>query len=87
MENLVTHSINGHNRTKSEGLTSVYIGVHEVDRGFKAAITCNRKCTIIGYYENEKLAAIAYNEKAEELYKEYANLNQIPCFRIKFTCV
>ena len=31
----------------------------------------------IGYFENEKEAALAYNKKAKELFGEYAYLNEV----------
>ena len=42
-----------------------------------ARITHNKKETCIGYFENEIDAAIAYNVKALEFYKEFALLNEV----------
>ena len=71
----VNAAINAHNRIKKEGCTSQYIGVSKDGERWKAYISINGKRVSIGRYENELLAAKAYNEKAKSLYKENANLN------------
>jgi len=60
--------------------TSIYVGVHRINekksgRIWCAAITQNDKTFYIGCYDSEEEAAIAYDEKALELYGEDANLN------------
>ena len=42
-----------------------------------AQIQFNKKKKYIGRFENEIDAAIAYNNQAKILFKEYANLNTI----------
>ncbi|GAH94559.1 unnamed protein product, partial [marine sediment metagenome] len=40
-------------------------------------ITKNHKITFLGHYFDEKDAAMAYNEKAIELFGEYACMNKV----------
>ena len=55
-----------------------YKGILQRSSGkWRARITLNDKRISIGQYETEEQAAIAYNEKAKELFGEYALLNKI----------
>jgi len=71
------YSKNGHNSTKIEGTTSSYRGVHFQNPKWIAQINKEKQNYYLGFYETEKAAAIAYNNKAIELYGTYANLNII----------
>lgn len=59
--------------------TSIFKGVswHKGTMRWRATITKNRKQTHLGFYDNEKDAAKAYNLKAIEIYGEFAFLNII----------
>jgi hypothetical protein len=60
---------------------SKYLGVsHHKSRGkvkWRATICVDKKCIHIGLFETEEAAAKAYNAKAQELHKEFANLNTV----------
>ena len=75
---IVTRSQNTMNRPKYKG-TSKYKGVYynKQNKNWVARIKLNKKQITIGSYEDEKDAALAYNEKAIELFKEYAYLNEV----------
>ena len=59
--------------------TSQYKGVSFDKRIMKwgTQISINGKIKNLGYYENEKDAAIVYNQNARQLFGEFANLNQL----------
>lgn len=65
------------------GKTSKYKGVclnkqtPNNKKCWRAEIRINRKSHFIGYFYNEKDAAIAYNKKAKELFGDFARLNKI----------
>ena len=77
---IVTHSQSLANRGKNKnGVTSKFRGVW-IDRKrmkFAAAIKKDRKYIHIGYFDCQKDAARAYNEKALALFGEHAGLNII----------
>jgi hypothetical protein len=56
-------------------LTSQYTGVswHKATNKWRAVIRHNKKVYELGIFDNEINAALAYNKKAQELYKEEAN--------------
>ena len=66
-------------RKKSKNPTSKYKGVHwSKDRNkWVASIGYNMSVIPLGRFHNEIDAAIAYNNKAAELYGKYANLNEV----------
>ena len=76
-----------HSSKKISGTYSVYKGVHydkAKDRRktfdgkvWRSGITRDGKYYHLGNYDNEKEAALAYNEKAFELYGEYAYQNKL----------
>lgn len=74
---------NTFNSRKSLNNTSGYKGVFEMKSGYKrnkpwmAQIMFNRKSIFIGYFLNKKQAALAYNQKAKELFGEFSRLNKI----------
>lgn len=75
-----THSQNFMNKDKTSKTTSSqYKGVSfdKKSKKFKAYITVDKKVTHIGFFNTEEEAAIAYNEKASELYQDFAKLNNI----------
>jgi len=66
------------NKRKQKGnYSSQYKGVHWVksERNWRTRITCNGKVIYIGRFDDEKTAAMAYDQKAKELFGEYAALN------------
>ena len=67
------------NRTKTKNCSSIYKGVcwSKLMRKWHARIKINGKVIHLGYFTDEKVAAIAYNNKAVELFKEFANLNNV----------
>ncbi|NIO86130.1 MAG: hypothetical protein GTN53_36705 [Candidatus Aminicenantes bacterium] len=68
---------NSYNRRGNSRGSSQYKGVfwHKVGRKWEARITYKGNTNYLGLYENERDAARAYDEKAKELYGEYAYLN------------
>jgi hypothetical protein len=64
------------NRGPNKIGTSRYKGVHWNKRHGKWDVQCSRKWG--GRYDDEKLAASAYNLLAKKLHGEYARLNIIP---------
>jgi hypothetical protein len=77
---------NKHKQKSKNGkpTTSIYKGVRKAhpSTGMKtkqwiASITKNNKLYHIGYFKTEKDAALAYNMKANEFFKEFACLNII----------
>lgn len=65
-------------RTKKGKATSKYKGVYWAkDREkWRATIRANGKRVAIGSYDNEKEAALAYNEYASKYFGEFARLNE-----------
>lgn len=74
---IVTQSINIHKKMKNVNSTSKYIGVcfNKIRNKWEAAIRKDYVRHNLGYYNNEKEAAIARDKKAIELYGKYARLN------------
>jgi hypothetical protein len=74
---ICTNSQNQHNRSKRGEHTSIYKGVcwDKSRNNWKATIMINRKVINLGRFKDEKEAAKSYNEKAKELFGEYAKLN------------
>jgi hypothetical protein len=73
-----TATKNAHNKTKSQNASTSYMGVSIHNKNYRARITKQGKTYQLGDFKTEIEAAKAYNEKAKELYGEYANLNIIP---------
>lgn len=63
-------------RTKPQGSSS-YVGVSVHGNKFNAKIWFNNKCYYIGTYETEIAASKAYDQKAIELFGEYAKINHV----------
>jgi len=77
---ICTNGQNQHNSRKPiNGLSSVYKGVCFDKRRdkFIARISFENRRITIGRYTNEQDAALAYNEKAIELFGEFALLNTV----------
>lgn len=76
------YSKNGKNSTSRVNSTSKYLGVSfwKRDNCWKCQIKANGKQTHIGYFKDEKLAALAYNRMAVMYHREFANLNIISNF-------
>lgn len=74
-----TKAENNRNIKSHRDSTSKYLGVcrDSARRKWKAGITFKKKLINIGRFESEEAAALAYNEKAKELFKEFASLNII----------
>jgi hypothetical protein len=75
-----TQKENTYNRKKtSNNTTSIYKGVnyHYPSKKWRAQIKNNNIYHHIGVFQNEEIAALAYNSKAIELFGEYACLNDI----------
>lgn len=76
---LCSKSTNGANRGKTIKNKSGYKGVHfnKNCNKWRAMIRVNNKSQHIGVFEDIKDAALAYNNKAKELFGEFAYLNQV----------
>ena len=74
-----TDSQNGANRTKKANTSSTYRGVcwDSTRKKWRVDIMQNYRRNHIGYYDDEREAARAYNARAHELFGEFANLNEI----------
>ena len=68
---------NDQNRSKRKNTSSVYKGVcfDNSRKKWKAAITLKGQRIHLGYFSDEAEAGRAYDRKAIELFKEFANLN------------
>jgi len=73
---IVNKNINAHNREKSQTTSSQYIGVSKNKDRWEVHIRYEHKRNYYGSFKCELEAAYVYNEKAKELYGEYANLNK-----------
>lgn len=81
IKNLIekNHSENNHNKCKHKNASSKYYGVslHSGKKHWQVKIKKDGEEFYLGIYKNEIDAALAYNEKAIELYGDHANLNII----------
>jgi hypothetical protein len=69
---------NQHNRKIQSNNTSGFKGVCPWRGKYMASIRNNKKLHFLGYFIDPKEAAVAYNERAKELFGEFARLNPIP---------
>ena len=80
-ENLrvVTNQENHMNGCKRNGTSSKYKGVykHTHANKWQAQLTFNQQLFYLGIFNSEVEAAKAYNEKAKELFGDYAKLNEV----------
>jgi hypothetical protein len=76
---ICTHGENMFNKRCYSNGTSTYKGVSWKTQQEKwvAQIQCNGQKYHIGYFDTEEDAALAYNEKAKELFGDFARLNVI----------
>jgi len=76
-----TISQNYANFPKKKGTNSKYRGVsflkRKNGRQWQASTTLNGKGVYIGIYETEKEAALAYNQFAKKVFKDFAQLNEV----------
>lgn len=81
IENLreCTPSQNMWNRKKNKNGSSIYKGVQwwKNQNKWVARIAKNKKRFLIGYFNNEKDAAKAYNDAALRLHGDFANINKL----------
>ena len=73
-----THKQNGHNlRPRKKQGTSRYKGVcwHKIYKRWLASIGVNNKKINLGYFDDEKEAALAYDEAARKYHGEFARCN------------
>lgn len=81
-ENLrvATRSQNNMNRISRSGTTSIYKGVswNREKSKWEAYIRYESKQYKLGYFNDERDAALAYNNKAKELFGEFARFNDLP---------
>jgi len=77
---VVTRSQNSMNQQTHKKKSSNFKGVsrNKLNKLWQASIEYNGKSINLGYFEEEIDAGIIYNQKAIELFGEYAHLNQIP---------
>ena len=70
---------NSHNRKKREGTSSKYFGVSfsKNELKFEGHIRKDKILYMLGYYDNEVKAAIAYNIMAKHLYGDFSQQNKI----------
>lgn len=81
IENLreVSKSQNMMNRKKVIKKSSIYKGVSKSRTGYWVSRICINKVSFyLGEFKKEEDAALAYNQKAIELFGEYAKLNVVP---------
>lgn len=76
---IVTRSQNSMNRTKQDNTVSVYKGVSlDARRGkWKAKLNKDGREYWLGYFATQEDAARAYNNKAMELFGDFARLNVV----------
>lgn len=79
---LATNAQNQMNRKKGSGCYSIYKGVcfmkhWKLKKPWCAYIKFNGKRKHLGCFKTQKEAALAYNQAASSLFKEYAKLNPI----------
>jgi len=74
---IATKSQNGMNRRVLIEKTSKYKGVswHKIHQKWRVRININSKSQYLGFFTGEIDAAKAYDNKAKELFGEFANLN------------
>jgi hypothetical protein len=76
---ICTHAQNTRNKHYNTRNLSGYKGVswHKREKKWRAQICYNQKVLFLGSFNNIHEAAKAYNQKAKELFKEFAYLNTI----------
>lgn len=74
---IVRKGINAQNIPPKANNTSGYVGVARNGIYWQASIYFNRKRQFVGNFKDKESAAIAYNDRALELYGENAYLNAV----------
>ncbi len=84
---IATQQQNVMNRRSAKDSSSIYLGVSisKIKDNYgiykyhywQSSITINKKRISLGIFKKEEDAALAYNEKAKEIFGEFANLNII----------
>lgn len=74
---LATHQQNCFNRQKGKNTSSIYKGVSwkAKDKKWWSKIKKNGKCFSLGYFHNQRWAAMAYDITAKDLFGSFAKLN------------
>ncbi len=74
-----TNQQNGMNRKSVKNSSSEFKGVswHSVNKNWLVQIQKGKDKFYLGYFSSETDAARAYNKKAQELFGEFANLNNV----------
>ncbi len=72
---ICNHQQNCLNRKRYTNGKFKYRGVYKVRNKWRAQIRFGTKLFHLGYFDNEVDAALSYDEKVDELFGEYANLN------------
>lgn len=72
-----THSQNSMNQRIRIKKSSKFKGVSVKGKRWRAYITVKCIRYHIGIYDSEKIAALRYNQKAKELFGEFAKLNVV----------
>lgn len=75
---ICTKAENNRNKKKQLGTKSKYKGVtlsHHKTKPWTAYISFNDKVRRLGYFSTEKEAALVYDNKAKELFGQFARLN------------
>lgn len=74
---IVTNRQNCFNRNKQPNKSSKFKGVnfHKYNCKWRSAINIDGHTYFLGYFDSELDAALAYDDVAEYVFKEYANLN------------
>lgn len=70
-----TNSLQQHNQRKKKWKTSNYVGVnfHKKSRKWRAGIRINGLMIYLGCYEDERMAALAYDNASEDTYGDRPN--------------
>lgn len=72
-----TNSQNLRNSRKRKNASCKYKGVSKINGKYTATIFINSRLKRLGNFDNEEMAALAYNDMAKKHFKEFARLNQI----------
>lgn len=77
---LCNNTTNQQNKRKTfNNKTIKYKGVHfnKYNNKWRVRISLNNKLIHLGYFNTEEIAALAYNEKAKELFGDFCYMNEV----------